>query len=122
MKATKITYWVTTAIVSLMMVFSAYKYLTDPAIDAGFKHMGFASYFRIELAVAKILGAIVLLAPVATRFKEWAYAGFGIVFISATIAHIASGDPVPNRVMPMIFFALLIASYVAYHKLKPAVS
>ena len=117
MKTTKITYWTTTAIVSLMMVFSAWQYIANPKMAEIFKHLGFPDYFRIELALAKLMGATLLLAPVAARVKEWTYAGFVIVFISAFVVHTASGDPVSNRIAPIIFLALLAASYIAYHKL-----
>lgn len=120
MKATKITYWVTTAIVGIMMAFSAFKYLTDPAIAIGFHHLGFPDYFRIELAIGKIIGVIVLLAPVAPRLKEWVYAGFTIVFISATVAHTASGDPIGNRIAPVIFLVILMVSYTMYFKMRQA--
>lgn len=118
MKTAKITYWITTAIVTLMMTYSAYAYLTQDEIAKGFHHLGFPDYFRIELAIAKIIGAILLIAPVPPRVKEWTYAGFTIVFISAVIAHTASGDPVGNRIAPAIFLVLLLISYVTYHK-KP---
>jgi hypothetical protein len=35
---------------------------------------------------------LVLLAPVAARWKEWAYAGFFITLVSALIAHFSMGD------------------------------
>ncbi|ASU32038.1 DoxX family protein [Mucilaginibacter xinganensis] len=120
MKALKITYWVTTSIVALMMTYSAYAYLTQPAMAQGFAHLGFPSYFRIELAIAKVIGAIALLAPLGVKVKEWAYAGFFIVFVSAFIAHSASGDPFSIRIMPVIFLAFLAASYYTYHKLPKA--
>ena len=116
MKVFKITYWATTAVFSLMMAFSAYAYVTQPDVKQGFVHLGFPDYFRVELAVAKLLGAVILLAPVATRFKEWAYAGFGIVLISAFIAHIAAGDPLSMRIGPLVALALLLASYFTWHK------
>ena len=120
MKVFKITYWATTAVFSLMMAFSAYAYLTQPDVKQGFVHLGFPDYFRVELAVAKLLGAVILLAPVATRFKEWAYAGFGIVLISAFIAHTAAGDPLSMRIGPLVAFALLLASYFTWHKKQQA--
>ena len=118
MKATKITYWITTAIVAIMMIYSCYAYLTQPAIKQAFQHLGYPDYLRVELAIAKLIGAALLLAPVTARIKEWAYAGFVFTFISAFIAHTASGDPVNYRVMPLIFLAILVISYVTYHKLK----
>ncbi len=105
-------------LLALMMAFSAYAYLTQDEIKEGFQQLGFPDYFRLELAVAKLLGAIVLLAPLAGRIKEWAYGGFAITFISAFIAHTASGDPVSNRIGPVIFLVLLAVSYLTYHKLR----
>ena len=119
MKATKITYWVTTAIVGLMMFYSAYAYLTQDAMVQAFHHLGYPDYFRVELAIGKILGAILLIAPVSAKIKEWVYAGFVITFISAFIAHTASGDPVNYRVMPVIFLVLVLVSYFTYHKSNP---
>lgn len=119
MKTNNIIYWVTTGIVALMMSFSTYLYLTSPQLDAAFKHLGFPAYFRVELAIAKFLGAIILLAPqVPIRIKEWAYAGFGIVFISAIVAHTVSNDPLGTSVAPFVFLTLLIVSNVYHHKLK----
>ena len=118
MRTTKITYWTATIIVSLMMVFSAYSYITSPDIKQAFEHLGFPGYFRVELAIAKLLGAVLLLAPVAARIKEWTYAGFVIVFVSAFIAHSASADVISMRVMPLIFLALLAASYISNYKLQ----
>ncbi len=117
MKTIKITYWLSTTLLALMMAYSAYAYLTQAEIKEGFHHLGFPDYFRLELAIAKLLGAVVLLAPLSARIKEWAYAGFAITFISAFIAHTASSDPIANRLGPIIFSAVLLVSYLAYHKL-----
>lgn len=117
-KTIKIIYWISTALVSLMMVFSAYSYFTSPEVKQGFKHLGFPDYFRVELAIAKILGAIMLLVPIKGQVKEWAYAGFTITFISAFIAHSASGDPINNRVGPIVLLLVLALSYSTFHKAK----
>ncbi len=117
MKTTKITYWVTTAIVALMMVYSAYAYLTQQALELAFQHLGYPQYFRIELAIAKVIGAALLLAPVSARIKEWTYAGFAFTFISAAIAHNVSGDPVMASIMPAVFLVVLAGSYITYNKI-----
>jgi uncharacterized membrane protein YphA (DoxX/SURF4 family) len=117
-KTTQIIYWISTALVALMMTFSAYSYLTNETIKQGFHHLGFPDYFRVELAIAKILGAIVLLIPIKGQWKEWAYAGFAITFVSAFIAHTASGDPINNRIGPVVFLIVLLLSYFTYHKSK----
>ena len=117
MKKNNIIYWVTTGLLGLMMTFSAYSYLTNPEIMAAFKHLGFPDYFRIELAAAKFLGVLVLLIPqIPNKIKEWAYAGFGITFISAAIGHLSSGDPVSVALMPVIFLAVLVVSNIYLHK------
>jgi hypothetical protein len=109
----KVIYWISTGLISLMMLFAGYSYFTAPQTAEGFRHLGFPDYFRVELAVAKILGAITLLVPpIPRRIKEWAYAGFGITFISAAIAHINSGDPTGMVIMPIIALGVLIISYV----------
>lgn len=113
MKKNKIIYWTSTGIISLLMLFSAYGYLTSDEMKGAFVHLGFPGYFRIELAVAKIVGVIVLLVPVfSKRMKEFAYMGFAITFISAFIAHTSAGDPISLAIMPLIFSGILLASYV----------
>lgn len=118
MKTIKIVYYTLTVIIALMMTFSAYSYLTNDGIKQAFVHLGFPSFFRVELAIAKLVGAAVLLLPVYPRIKEWAYAGFAIVFVSAFVAHVSSGDPASVFIMPVIFLAVLLGSYVSYHKLQ----
>ena len=54
--------------------------------------LGFTDYFRVELASATLLGAVLLVAPVPARLKEWAYAAFAIILGSALIAHLSVGD------------------------------
>lgn len=105
-----------TIIVCLTMVFSTYSDLCSDAVKQAFVHLGFPGYFRIELGIAKIIGIILLVAPLPDRFREWAYAGFTITFISAFIAHSASGDPVGNRLAPLIVLTFLLVSYFSFHR------
>ena len=119
MKVISIVYWATTALLSLAMLFSAYAYLTQPTMKQAFEHLGYPAHFRVELAVAKVLGALILLAPVGPRLKEWAYAGFAFTFVAAFVAHTAVGDPMGVRLAPLIALAVLIASYLSYHQRRP---
>lgn len=66
--------------------------------------------------MAKVLGVLILLAPVGPRVKEWAYAGFAFTFVAAFLGHTAVGDPVGERMGPLVALALLAASYVSYHR------
>lgn len=112
MKHRSITFWITTGVVTAMMLFSGFAYLTNPAMATAFDHLGFPSYFRIELGTAKLLGAVVLILPVIPRVvRQFAYFGFAITFASAFIAHLSSGDPMSRAILPVIFLILLIVSY-----------
>ena len=117
MKKNNIIYWTTTGIFSAMMLFSASMYFTSPEVKANFTKMGFQDAFRVELGIAKIIGALVLLIPFFNRsVKEWAYAGFGITLISASIMHASAGDPASNVITPLIFLGILAASHIFWKK------
>jgi hypothetical protein len=91
-KGAVIGYWSVTALFCLQIGFTAYAQLRLPQVAEAFTHLGFPAYFRVELALAKLLGVAVLLAPLPARLKEWAYAGFAINLASALIAHGSVGD------------------------------
>jgi hypothetical protein len=91
-KARTLIYWTVTGLFCLQMAFTAYAQLALPQVAEAFNRLGFPAYFRVELALAKLLGIAVLLAPVPVRLKEWAYAGFAINLASALIAHLSVGD------------------------------
>jgi DoxX-like family len=115
MKRNKTIYWVTTGLVCAVMVFSAINFnLNNPLgpMKGAFVHLGLPNYFKIELTVAKILGVLALLIPgVPRKVKEFAYAGFTITLISASIAHFSSGDGMMFIVDPLLFLILLAVSY-----------
>ena len=85
-------FWIVTALFCLQIGFTAYAQLRLPQVAEAFTHLGFPAYFRMELSWAKLLGVVLLLAPVPARLKEWAYAGFAITLGSALIAHLSVGD------------------------------
>jgi DoxX-like family len=116
MKKDKIIYWTTTGVTILVMLFSIYKLYTP-----FWKPLGFPDYFRTELVIAKILGLIVLLVPgIPARIKEWTYAGFAIVLISASVAHFNTGDPFLHAIEPLGFLIILAVSNIYLHKLTRA--
>ena len=92
-KGMVIAFWIATALFCLQEGFTAYAQLNLPQVAEAFAHLGFPDYFRVQLACAKILGIVLLLAPmVPARLKEWTYAGFAMNLASALIAHLAVGD------------------------------
>ena len=117
MKKDNIIYWATTGLVSAMMLFSAFNYFTNEDMKNAFIHLGFPSYFRVELGIAKILGVLALSIPmVPTKLKEAAYVGFTINLISAAIAHYSSGDGASAFMPPLVFLGILAVSYTYFQK------
>jgi hypothetical protein len=98
------------------MVFSAINFnLSNPVgpMKGAFHHLGLPDYFKIELTIAKALGVLALLIPnVPAKMKEFAYFGFSITLVSASIAHFSVGDGIMFVVDPLIFLSILIVSYL----------
>lgn len=117
-KTLKIVYWTTNILFSVLMLFSASQYLTNDTMKEAFVHLGFPSYFRVELAVAKFIGVIVLLLPLSKTLKQWTYSGFSIVLVSAFVAHYSVNDEVGKLIAPVVIGLILLASYFSYQKLN----
>ena len=116
-------FWIFTALFCLEMSFTAYYELLPQGAEA-FARLGFpASYFRMELSLAKVAGVVALLVPmVPARLKEWAYAGFAINLVSALITHLSLGQG-PRSWSPSAITSVLWAlSYFFWRRLqvKPA--
>jgi hypothetical protein len=120
MKRNEITYWATTGMVAVIMLWSAFNFSFNEEMKGGFAHLGLPGWFRIELTVAKILGALALLIPmIPRRIKEFAYFGFALTIVSASIAHLSSGDGIWHGLEPLVFLGILGVSYWYYYKLLP---
>ena len=125
-KREQIIYRTATAIVCAVMVFSIINFIFNDHFpfpngpEGAFVHLGLPEYFKIELTTAKILGVVALLTPtIPAKIKEFAYFGFGITLLSASIAHFARGDAglsVLFVIDPLVFLAVLIVSYYYFEK------
>jgi hypothetical protein len=107
----KIVYWATTALAGLALLGSL-TYLTgSEQVVSGFAKAGYPQHLRIVLGIAKPLAAIIILLPGLALVKEWAYAGAGITWVMATIAHYSSGEGPGVWAVPLTLLVLLIVSY-----------
>ncbi|MEO8368445.1 MAG: DoxX family protein [Candidatus Solibacter sp.] len=111
-----VVYWIVTTLFCLQMSFTAYAQLRLPEVAQAFDHLGFPSYFRVELSLAKLIGVVLLMAPVPARVKEWAYAGFAINLASALIAHLSVGDGPEAWGFAAATAALWTLSYVFWRR------
>src|SRR5206468_12435538 len=118
-----IGFWIATALFCLQMSFTAYAQLTLPQVAEAFTHLGFPAYFRVELSWAKLLGVVLMVAPVPARLKEWVYAGFAINIASALIAHLSVGDGPEAWGWAVATGALWALSYFCWRRIevRPAV-
>ena len=119
MKTTKIIYWTTTIIIFLLDGLLPALTSNTELARQGISHLNYPDYFRVMLTFFKIAGALVLILPVIKgRYKEWAYAGFGINFICATVSHWVVDGFGGQTIFPLVAFAILAISYVFYHKMN----
>ena len=115
-KAGKIIYWTTTGILALFILPGIF-FMNSPMAIQGTQHLGLPEWFRIEVSIGHFIGGLILIIPMfGKRIKEWAYVACGIKYLSAFIAHIAVGDPVGDIISPLVVFAILLTSYIYYHK------
>lgn len=113
----KRTYWIITGLTMALIVLPSY-FAPREYLIRSVKSLQFPDYFPLELDILKIVGAIVILVPaIPTMFKEWAYAGFGILLLSASLAH-GIVDGFVKGVAPLVPFAFLAASYYYFRKLN----
>ena len=113
-------YWIVTSLLALQMGFTAYAQLALPQVAEAFTHLGFPSYFRVELSWLKLMGCLVLIFPAPSWLKEWAYAGFAITLGSALLAHFSVGDGVAQWSWAAGTAVLWAMSYYSFRKLAPA--
>lgn len=118
MKKTKIIYWVITILFVLAMLQSG---ITQLIQTEGSKEvmnlLGYPMYLLTILGVTKILGVVVLLQEKLRTLKEWAYAGFTIDFMGASVSGAFIGDMLVV-IVPLIFLAIMFLSYILWKKME----
>lgn len=115
----KTKYWISTGIVLLFLVWSSYTYLFHKNTIVGIRALGFPDFFRIQLAVLKIIACLLLVIPmVPVVAKEWAYLGIALFFITAIVAHLAHKDPFWISLINVLMIGVLMVSYTTFHQLR----
>ncbi len=114
----KVVYRVTTIALVLFIVPGIFFINTPMAIE-GTVHLGIPEWLRLEVGIAAFIGGLILLLPIKWHhIREWGYVGLGIVYLTAFIGHMAvDGYMNPMTYSPLVAFAVLLVSYIAYHKL-----
>ena len=114
LKKEKIIYYISTGLLTLLMLMSVGMYLFNHDIMAEtFTKLGYPSYIIYPLAAAKLLGLIAIWTNLSDTLKEWSYAGFFFDFLLALSAHIHIAD---GEHMPAIIALILLSISYYYSK------
>lgn len=116
MKRDKIIYYVSTGLLTLMMLMSAGMYFFNNAeITTMFEGFGYPTYIIYPYGMVKILGLVAIWFLKDSFLKEWAYAGFFFAFILAFFAHFMIGDG--EQIGAVMAMVLLVVSYIYSKKI-----
>ena len=112
MRARKIGYWVTTALLALgFLAGGIFDIGQSPAVIVTLQHLGYPAYLAVLLGTWKVLGALAVTAPGLPRLKEWAYAGIMFDLTGALVSHAAVGDGADKLAAPLVLLAIAAASW-----------
>ncbi|SFK83157.1 DoxX-like family protein [Paenibacillus sp. 1_12] len=111
-KMKTILYWITTLFGPASFVIGGFLFVShgDQQV-AVMNQLGYPIYIATILGVWKLLGVIAIVIPRFPRLKEWAYAGFFFDLTGAAASHAFSGDGISLIAQPLVFLALVIASW-----------
>jgi hypothetical protein len=116
-KTINIIFWISTVLIVIFEgIIPVLSFQTELAKE-GIRHLGYPDYFGVMLVGFRVVGVVILIFPqVPARIKEWAYAGFVIEFLSASISYLVVDGLGFYSFLPIIIMAVLLASYFSFHK------
>lgn len=108
---------ITTLLISIFLLFSAYTYMFSLNTIEGIRELGLPDYMRIEFAILKVIAGILIWCDFLPQWiREWAYAGIFLFLLTGLIAHIVHKDSIGILITLLVLCALLFTSY--FLKLK----
>ncbi|MBC7488183.1 MAG: DoxX family protein [Cytophagaceae bacterium] len=111
-KTINISYWIFTILFCAAMLMDGIAGLMRVQDGKeGLAHLGYPEYLLSIVGIAKVLGVLAILQTKFKVIKEWAYAGFTINFIGASLSHLFVGDSIGMFFMPLVVLAFMFASY-----------
>lgn len=119
MKTAKVLYWVTTILLALFILPGLF-FMDSELAKEGMAHVQAPLRLGQLAGWGQPLAILLILIPGAwKRLKEWAYVGLGLVYIGAFYAHLTiDGVANMNTIMALGLFAVLLVSYVCWHKIS----
>ncbi|MDX2249705.1 MAG: DoxX family protein [Bacteroidia bacterium] len=121
MKKNKIIFWISTTLIFLwegLMPLSTLLF-AHQYFNAGTKPLGYPDYFAYALIICKVLGSTALMIPpLPSKLKEWAYAGLTFNLIFAVISHAVVDRNISYILSPVVIGGILAISYIYNLKVK----
>jgi len=111
----KIIYWLSTAVLCGIMLYSAQMYFRNTEMVKGFfESFNYPTYVVTPLAVLKVIGVCVILWRKSSWLTEWAYAGFFFDLVLATAAHEHANHAIGLSVytIPILFMSYFLGKHV----------
>ena len=119
-KRDKIIYYISTGLLTLMMLGSSSMYVFNhDMIAETFMKLGFPTYIIYPLAFLKVSGLAVLWLNKWPKLTQWAYAGFTFNFLLAAGAHIGIWDG--EAFGAFMALSLLAISYISHTRREASV-
>ncbi len=119
LKTAKISYWVATIALALFTLPWLFFMGSEAAVE-WMKHVGLTDAVWLQQLIgfwAPLAILLILIPKIPNRLKEWAYVGIGCIYIGAFWAHVQLGDPISAIAMPVVTFAILLVSYLGWHRM-----
>jgi hypothetical protein len=113
----KWTYRISTIIFSVAMLLTAITDITRmDSVMTAIRHLGYPDFLPWMIGTGKLIGVVLLSIPRYSRLKEWAYAGFTILFISAAASHAFTGYDSGKVPIALVMEGIVLLSYISMLK------
>lgn len=118
MRKAKLTYRITTGLLTAMLVPGAIMYFAKYAmVSESFTALGYPTHIIYPLAIAKLLAVVAIWSRKSELLKELAYAGLFYDLILAVTAHLVAQD---GEFAPaLVGLVLTVVSYAAQRRVWP---
>jgi hypothetical protein len=112
------TYWISTALLSLLYLTSAIAYVTKGAwVRQALADLGYPAYLVPVMIAVKVLGAAAILSRFSVHLSDLAYAGMFYHLLLSGLAHV--GVRKPGGALPAaVGLALLAASFLTQNAVR----
>lgn len=86
-------------------------FLRKPFIHEAITRLGYPAYFPYFLGAAKLVGAALILLPVAPMFKQFAFAGVAFELLAATVSYGVVDRKPTEWLKPLALLVLVATAY-----------